>query len=67
MANKSVCADCKRKFSFDDEGGFLWGGYSFCENCDPEGPKMIDCPNHNGSYDCTPFCELCAGAQEVEG
>jgi hypothetical protein len=34
---KSVCADCKREFSFDDEGGFLWEGFAFCENCDPEG------------------------------
>jgi hypothetical protein len=25
----------------------------------------IDCPNHGGAYDCTPFCELCAGEQEV--
>ena len=24
-----------------------------------------DCPNHNGSYDCTPFCELCKGEQVV--
>jgi hypothetical protein len=26
---------------------------------------VTDCPNHAGSYDCTPFCELCAGEQEV--
>lgn len=26
---------------------------------------MINCPNHGGSYDCTPFCELCAGEQEI--
>jgi hypothetical protein len=24
-----------------------------------------ECPNHNGSYDCTPFCELCEGSQMV--
>ncbi len=23
------------------------------------------CPNNNGGYDCTPFCELCAGEQEL--
>jgi hypothetical protein len=22
------------------------------------------CPNHDGNYDCTPFCSLCAGRQE---
>ena len=27
---------------------------------------LVDCPNHEGSYDCTPFCELCAGEQELE-
>ena len=26
----------------------------------------IECPNHNGSFDCTPFCELCSGEQEIE-
>lgn len=23
------------------------------------------CPKHNGAYDCTPFCSLCGGSQEV--
>ena len=27
--------------------------------------KQIECPNHKGSFDCTPFCELCAGQQEI--
>jgi hypothetical protein len=26
---------------------------------------MTDCPNHEGSFDCTPFCELCGGNQEI--
>jgi hypothetical protein len=25
---------------------------------------VIVCPNHAGSFDCTPFCELCEGNQE---
>ncbi len=25
---------------------------------------MIDCPKHEGAYDCTPFCEVCEGEQE---
>lgn len=23
-----------------------------------------DCPNHEGHYDCTPFCRICEGNQE---
>lgn len=29
-------------------------------------PNMIPCPNHSGSFDCTPFCPICAGNQEYE-
>jgi len=25
--------------------------------------EMIECPNHEGAYDCTPFCRLCEGNQ----
>lgn len=25
----------------------------------------IECPNHNGAFDCTPFCRLCEGNQET--
>jgi len=24
---------------------------------------LIECPNHQGSFDCTPFCEVCEGEQ----
>jgi hypothetical protein len=27
---------------------------------------MTPCPNHEGAYDCTPFCEVCSGNQEIE-
>jgi hypothetical protein len=27
---------------------------------------MADCPRHDGSYDCTPFCGVCQGEQEYE-
>jgi hypothetical protein len=27
---------------------------------------MKECPNHNGSFDCTPFCRICEGEQEYE-
>lgn len=25
---------------------------------------MIACPNHGGSFDCSPFCNVCLGDQE---
>lgn len=25
----------------------------------------IECPNHNGGFDCSPFCKLCEGEQEI--
>lgn len=28
--------------------------------------KMEACPRHEGSYDCTPFCNVCEGNQEYE-
>jgi len=27
---------------------------------------MTECANHQGGYDCTPFCNLCEGNQEYE-
>lgn len=27
--------------------------------------EVIECPNHEGAFDCTPFCSLCEGEQEV--
>jgi hypothetical protein len=26
----------------------------------------VECPNHNGSFDCNPFCRLCEGNQEAD-
>ena len=68
MANKPICADCKQEFDLD-EGGFLWQGLMFCEDCDPEEDKpckhpKVECPNHKGSFDCNPFCRACEGEQE---
>lgn len=25
----------------------------------------VECPNHEGNFDCTPFCRLCEGEQEL--
>lgn len=27
--------------------------------------NAIECPNHGGAFDCTPFCDLCDGNQEI--
>lgn len=27
---------------------------------------MIECPVHQGAFDCTPFCDICEGNQEYE-
>lgn len=29
-------------------------------------PNLIECPRHSGSFDCTPFCEVCNGNQEFD-
>jgi hypothetical protein len=26
---------------------------------------MMECPNHEGAFDCTPFCKVCEGEQEI--
>ena len=26
---------------------------------------IVECPRHEGSFDCTPFCGICEGEQEV--
>ena len=26
----------------------------------------VQCPNHEGSFDCTPFCNVCEGNQELD-
>lgn len=26
--------------------------------------EIVECPNHQGAFDCTPFCEICEGEQE---
>lgn len=27
---------------------------------------MIECPAHEGNFDCTPFCAICEGEQEYD-
>lgn len=28
--------------------------------------SIVECPEHNGSFDCTPFCRTCSGEQEYD-
>ena len=36
------------------------------EGSDTMEPMMIECPAHEGGFDCTPFCDICEGEQEYE-
>lgn len=31
-----------------------------------EWKQAIPCPGHQGAYDCTPFCNLCEGTQQID-
>ena len=55
-----VCLECNRVFDlFDETDAEEWAYGHDCES-----PEMIECPNHGGAFDCTPFCNLCEGRQE---
>lgn len=28
--------------------------------------SWVECPNHGGAFDCTPFCPVCEGEQEFQ-
>ena len=28
--------------------------------------ETIECPRHEGNFDCTPFCNICEGEQEYD-
>lgn len=42
------------------------GEYTFGETYTEHRPTDSPCPNHEGAYDCTPFCGICAGEQECK-
>jgi hypothetical protein len=27
---------------------------------------ILECPRHEGNFDCTPFCNICEGEQEYD-
>lgn len=41
------------------------GDYTFQETISEYRPSSAPCPNHEGNYDCTPFCSKCYGEQEL--
>lgn len=47
---------------WDEDGAVA----DFLANHNGDDSMMIECPNHDGAFDCTPFCELCNGEQEYE-
>jgi len=41
------------------------GAYEFQETITEHRPSSTPCPNHQGAYDCTSFCSICQGEQEL--
>ena len=63
MLEQDICDGCQkvtgvRYFARED----VW----HCEGCQAYDldAALTPCPNHEGAYDCTPFCPLCEGEQE---
>ena len=40
----SICYECKQEIDWDNEGGIIWAGDTFCESCDPLEPVL--CGDH---------------------
>jgi hypothetical protein len=62
MEFNGVCDYCSRSLlpsgmTMCNECANLDEGFAKC------GHEPIDCPSHNGAYDCTPFCKVCEGNQ----
>ena len=60
-----ACVQCGSRYTD------TYQNVTHCYTCghQQEGVKMsliIECPNHGGSFDCTPFCAICEGNQEYE-
>jgi hypothetical protein len=47
------------QFNFNDHFKIITVGF------DRPTTKTIPCPNQAGNWDCTPFCDLCGGEQEI--
>jgi hypothetical protein len=41
-----------------------WKDWGYPEATIRQEAEKLDCPNHGGNYDCTPFCRICEGEQE---
>lgn len=53
------CNECNRVFNLSNpDDAEEW---AFGHDCEPQ---IIECPNHAGNFDCTPFCKICEGDQE---
>ena len=44
----------------------VYGQSKMSEATDTIETMIKECPQHNGSFDCTPFCRICEGEQEYE-
>jgi hypothetical protein len=41
-----------------------WRDYGYQDATIRQEADILECPNHEGNFDCTPFCRLCEGEQE---
>jgi hypothetical protein len=69
MIVEDHCIDCGQLVvpgKHTGHHGHFTGSW-YCHDCGvlcDGGDDVIECPNHGGAFDCTPFCEICAGEQE---
>ena len=54
----STCAKCGEDERTDDLNDAMLCRYCACTH------ERVECPTHEGNFDCNPFCRLCEGDQE---
>lgn len=58
MSEYSTCSGCEEDFSTDDLNDEMACRICACTH------ERIECPTHEGNFDCNPFCRLCEGDQD---
>jgi hypothetical protein len=71
LESTTPCIECATPVATDvhaEELGYcLDCSNAYFDHSDEEkacGHLMAECPNHEGNFDCNPFCRLCEGNQE---
>lgn len=58
MSEYSTCSECEEDFLNEELNDEM-----LCEFCACPHEK-VECPSHEGNFDCNSFCRLCEGYQE---